>query len=136
MAKLTKAEFNQMQKAEAPPQEAPEKEKTDMIAKVYDWQQFHSLYAWDEESLHEELGMSIQGFTLAGENESGDPIEVEFRRPLDEDIENQGVACGFKLIRVQEDGPFYTLEKLQETPSSETPSETSEEGTEASEDTE
>ena len=117
MAKLTKAEFNQMQKAEAPPQEATEKEKTDMIAKVYDWQQSNSLYAWDEESLVTDQHMFIQGFTLAGENKDGDPIEVEFRRPLDEDIENQGVACGFKLIMVQEDGPFYTLEKLQEPPS-------------------
>ena len=117
MAKLTKSEFNQMQKAEAPPQAATEKEKTEMVGEVYDWQQSNSLYAWDEESLHEDLDMSIQGFTLAGENESGDPIEVEFRRPLDEDIENQGVACGFKLIMVQEDGPFYTLEKLSEPPS-------------------
>ena len=111
MAKLTKAEFNQMQKAEAPPQAATEKEKTEMVGEVYDWQQSNSLYAWDEESLHEDLGMSIQGFTLAGENESGDPIEVEFRRPLDEDIENQGVACGFRLIMVQEG--FYTLETYQ-----------------------
>ena len=110
MAKLTQAEFDEMNQAEAPPREPTEKEKADMVAKVHSWQQSENIYAWDEESLHKELGMSIQGFILAGENEDGDPIEVEFRRPLDEEnVEFQGVACGFRLIRVQ-DG-FYTLQK-------------------------
>ena len=109
MAKLTKSEFDEMNQAEAPPREPTEKEKTDMVAKVHSWQQSNNIYAWDEESLHKELGMSIQGFILAGENEGGDPIEVDFRRPLDEeDVKFQGVACGFRLTLVQ-DG-FYTLQ--------------------------
>ena len=110
MAKLTQSEFNEMNQAEAPPREPTEKEKVDMIARVHSWQQSENIYAWDEESLHEELGMSIQGFTLGGETEDGIPIEVEFRRPLDEeDVKYQGVACGFRLIRVQEG--FYTLKE-------------------------
>ena len=118
MAKLTQSDFNEMQKAASPPREPTEKEKADMVAKVHSWQQSENIYAWDEESLHEELGMSIQGFTLTGTNEDGDPIEVEFRRPLDEeDVKYQGVACGFRLIRVQEG--FYTLQSEPEDNSSE-----------------
>ena len=110
MAKLTESELNAMQQAEAPPREPTEKEKADMVAKVHSWQQSENIYAWDEESLHEDLGMSIQGFTLAGETEDDIPIEVEFRRPLDEeDVQYQGVAFGFRLIRVQEG--FYTLKE-------------------------
>ena len=111
MAKLTKAEFNEMNKAEAPPEEATEKEKIDMIAEVYNWQQSEGIYGWDEESLQEDLDMSINNFTLAGKNEEGNPMEVEFRRPLDEDVEFEGVACGFRLIRVQ--GGLYTLQKYR-----------------------
>ena len=124
MAKLTRAEFDQMQEAEAPPQETTEKEKTDMIAKVFNWQQSEDLYAWDEEGLQETLDMSIQGFTLAGKNEDGDPIEVEFLRPLDEDVEFEGVAYGFRLIMVQEGPPLYTLQEYAKPDPSEEAEET------------
>ena len=123
MAKLTKTEFNEMQKAAAPPREPTEKDMSDMIAKVHSWQQSEKIHAWDEESLIADLGISIQNFTMAGENKDGDPIEVEFRRPLDEDVKFQGVAYGFRLTMVQEDPPFYNLQRYTQSKTSEAPEE-------------
>ena len=125
MAKLTESELNAMQQAQAPPREPTDKEKTDMVARVHSWQESENIHAWDEESLVEDLGISIQGFTLTGTNKDGIPIEVEFRRPLDEkDVKFQGVAFGFRLIRVQ--GDFYTLQSEPEDNPSEAQEEESE----------
>ena len=64
-----------------------------------------------KQALNEDLGMNITGFTLAGENEDGTPIEVEFFQPLDEDVDYEGVACGFRLIMVQK--ALYSLQKYR-----------------------
>ena len=111
MAKLTKSEFNQRGKSDQVMDEASEKDKKALITKVYNWQNTENIYAWDEESLQEELGLNINGFTLAGETESGVYTEIEFFQPLDENVVNEGVALGYRLIKVQDS--FYTLQKYR-----------------------
>ena len=113
MAKLTKAEFDKLKQAPPEPGEVSDKEKKALITKVYDWQQANGVYAWDEESLTEELGIGIDNFTVGGHTESGDLIEVEFYAPLDEDTELQGVAVGYRLIKLQEENSLYTLQKYK-----------------------
>ena len=111
MAKLTKAELNQLQKQDTPSSEASDADKKSIVTRVYEWQQSEKIHAWDEESLQDDLGMSIQNFTLAGETDKGAPVEVEFRRPLDEDVEFQGVAHGYRLIMVKKG--FYHLQRYR-----------------------
>ena len=113
MAKLTKAELNQTNQAPIVPSEASDKDKKALITKVYNWQQTENIYAWDEESLNEDLGMSIKGFIIAGKNEKGEPVEVQFFQPLDEEVVYEGVALGYRLIQVQDS--FYTIQKYRKT---------------------
>ena len=50
MAKLTKAEFNQQSKSNVLLPPVSDKDKKDMITRVYNWQQAEGIYAWDEAS--------------------------------------------------------------------------------------
>ena len=114
--KMTKAEFNERNKAPVVPSEASDEDKKALIVKIYKWQQEKDIFAWDEESLNEDLDMSIQGFTVAGKNEKGLPVEVEFQQPLDEDVENEGVAFGYRLVQVSGgifEEPLYNLKKYR-----------------------
>ena len=112
MAKLTKAQFNKASKPPVTPGDTSEDDKQALCLEVYEWQQKENIYAWDEEALQEDLGISISNFILAGEVEKGNYVEVEFFQPLDQDSKPEGVACGYKLIRLQEQ--YYNLQKLSE----------------------
>ena len=114
MPTLTKSEYNRMNKAQLPPNEASDVDKKALITRVYSWQQAQGIYAWDEDALREEDALkdiSINSFILAGLNETGDPIEVEFLQPLDEDVDYEGVACGYRLIMLQQ--RLYTLQRYR-----------------------
>ena len=111
MAKLTKSAFNERNQPDTLLEEVDEEMKKALIARVYAWQQAGGIYAWDEESLNEDLDMSIQGFVLAGKTEKGTTVEIEFFQPLDEDIEYEGIAYGYRLIMLQ--GGLYNLQKYR-----------------------
>ena len=111
MAKLSKSEFNHQNKSLVTPSEASDRDKKALITLIYNWQQNGNIYAWDEESLHEDLGLSINRFTIAGENKNKLYIEVEFFQPLDEEVINEGVAFDYRLIKLQDS--FYTLQKYR-----------------------
>ena len=109
MAKLTKAEFDLQNNANISSNEITKRDQKALITRVYNWQQREGVYAWDEKSLQKDLGFSISGFILSGTNSKGNLVEVEFFQPLDEDVDYEGVSCGFRLIMLQ--GEYYNLEK-------------------------
>lgn len=114
MARLTREQFNDLEKQELSPSDADEKDKKTLIARIYDWQHSNNLYAWDEEGLKEDESMqdlNVSGFVISGESKSGELVEVQFYQPLDEDIENEGVAFGYRLIMLQDS--LYTLQKYR-----------------------
>lgn len=110
MAKLQKAEFDELNEDTTEDTEKVNSTRErSVIKRVYDWQENEGIYAWDEESLNSDLGFSIQGFTLAGSTRKGDPVEIEFFQPLDEEVEMEGVAHGYRLIQLKPG--FYQLRK-------------------------
>ena len=108
MPKLTKAEFD-LQNTDTSSNEISQRDQKALITRVYNWQQREGVYAWDEEALQKDLGFSISGFILEGINSKGKLIEVQFFQPLDENVDYEGVACGFRLIMLQ--SKYYNLEK-------------------------
>lgn len=117
MAKLTKAEFKERNTIDnsADALSASETDKKALLDKVYEWQHSEDNHAWDEESLIEDLGMNIQNFLLSGKNKDGALVEVEFLKPLDEDVKSEGVACGYRL-RMVGDGFYRILKYRHRTP--------------------
>ena len=110
MARLTKAEFDQANLPSIIDNEVSDEDKTALIRRVYDWQENSNIYAWDEVGINEDKSMkdiSIVGFILAGNNADGNSVAVEFLQPLDEEVDYEGVAYGFRLIMLQ--NTFYNL---------------------------
>ena len=112
MAKLTREEFDRQNEPVSVTGEVSDEDRKALVTQVYNWQESEGIYAWDEESLKKELDISIDGFVLEGKNESGNFIAVQFFQPLDEDVDYEGVAFGFRLIVVQ--NALYTLQKEDE----------------------
>ena len=108
MTKLTKSAFKTAQQAAEAPAEPDDSEKKALVSRVYKWQQSENTYAWDADSLSEDLELGVNGFTLGGVNAKNQLVEVEFRTPHEDPTEDQGVAYGYRLTRLQ--GNYYNLQ--------------------------